>query len=356
MLGYLFVSYYDIRYHNMGFATTKCGLRGVMMEDERPDSTRRALLLAMTAASVGAIAIETAAAERHPPIIDTHVHLFDPNRPQGAPYIGPAGTLSNSRGAFPDRYAALMRPLGVVGAVAIEASPWIEDNLWLAQTCGENDMMVGMVGNLRPEAAEFPEYLARFALNPLFRGIRYGNLWNYDLAGQSTNSRFLGELRRLGAADRVLDTANPNIDLLQAVLRVSDGAPDLRIVIDHLPHLDAANSDRSRYDAALREMQSRPNIFAKLSSVIHRMGDQTSSELKDHRARLDQLTETFGENRVLFGSDWPNSDGTATVDQVVNLMREYFSNKSPVAAEKFFWRNSLRVYKWIKRTTDQPAA
>jgi L-fuconolactonase len=315
------------------------------------------LLLAMTAASVGAMAIETAAAaDEQPPIIDTHIHLFDPNRPQGAPYIGPAGTLSNTRGAFPDRYSALMRPLGVVGAVAIEASPWIEDNLWLAQTCEANDMMVGMVGNLRPEAAEFPEYLARFALNPLFRGIRYGNLWDYDLAGQSKNARFLGELRRLAAADRVLDTANPRIDLLQAVLRVSDGAPDLRIVIDHLPHLDPPNSDRSSYDAALREMRSRPNIFAKLSSVIHRVGDQTSSELKDHRARLDQLWETFGEDRVLFGSDWPNSDGTATVDQIVNIMREYFSGRGPIAAEKFFWRNSLRVYKWAKRTGDQPGA
>jgi L-fuconolactonase len=326
--------------------------------DERPDSTRRALLFAMTAAGVGAMALETAAAaaDKPPPIIDTHIHLFDPNRPQGAPYIGPPGTSSNTRGAFPDRYSALMRPLGVVGAVAIEASPWIEDNLWLAQICEANDMMVGMVGNLRPEAAEFPEYLARFALNPLFRGIRYGNLWDYDLAGQSKNARFLGELRRLAAADRVLDTANPRIDLLQAVLRVSDGAPDLRIVIDHLPHLDPPDSDRSSYDAALREMRSRPNIFAKLSSVIHRVGDQTSSELKDHRARLDQLWETFGEDRVLFGSDWPNSDGTAAVDQIVNIMREYFSGRGPIAAEKFFWRNSLRAYKWTKRTADQPGA
>ena len=35
------------------------------------------------------------------PIIDTHIHIFDPNRPQGAPYKGPNGSETNKTGAFP---------------------------------------------------------------------------------------------------------------------------------------------------------------------------------------------------------------------------------------------------------------
>jgi L-fuconolactonase len=289
------------------------------------------------------------------PIIDTHVHLFDPNRPQGAPYKGPAGTLSNTLGSFPDRYSTLVRPLGVVGAIAVEASPWIEDNLWLLEACAANDIMVGTVGNLRPDSPEFPEYLDRFRKNPLFRGIRYGNLWHYDLVEKSKDPEFLERLKRLADADLVLDTANPRVDLLQAILRVSDAVPDLRVVIDHLPNLEPTAENRKELTGVLRELKPRAGVFAKLSSVIHKVDDRVSSSLADHRDRLDELFETFGEDRVLFGSDWPNSDGTATLERIVGIMREYFASKPPIAAEKYFWKNSVRAYKWIKRAADQPA-
>src|SRR5215203_2556442 len=61
------------------------------------------------------------------PIIDTHIHLFDQTRPQGAPYFGNAG---NTQPSFPATYRTLA-PAGIVGAIHIEASPWIEDNLWV---------------------------------------------------------------------------------------------------------------------------------------------------------------------------------------------------------------------------------
>jgi L-fucono-1,5-lactonase len=130
--------------------------------------------------------------------------------------------------------------------------------------------------------------------------------------------------------------------------------PALRIVIDHLPALDPAEADQAAYDTALREIGKRPQIFVKLSEIIHRVNGRVSTELTAYRARLDTLMGVFGEDRVLFGSDWPNSDGVAPVDKVFAVANEYFRSKPRPVAEKYFWKNSVAVYKWIKRDPLQP--
>ena len=67
------------------------------------------------------------------------------------------------------------------------------------------------------------------------------------------------------------------------------------------------------------------------------------------------LMRYMGEDRVVFGSDWPNAVGVSEVPDTVALVREYFSTKSRDAAEKFFWKNSVTAYKWVKRAPDQPS-
>ncbi len=219
----------------------------------------------------------------------------------------------------------------------------------------KDPIIVGVVGNLEHDKPEFAEYLERYHKNALFRGIRYGNLWGRDVTKQSTNPDFIGGLKRLADADLVLDTANPRVALLEAMIRVSDAVPRLRIVLDHLPSLDPAEAERGAYDAAVRELGKRPQIFVKLSAIIHRVNGQVSTELGAYRARLDRLVEAFGEDRILFGSDWPNSDGVAPVDKVFAIAKEYFLTQPRPVAEKYFWRNSLAAYKWIRRDPSQPA-
>ena len=159
-------------------------------------------------------------------MVDCHIHLFDQTRPQGAPYSGGG---ANTEPALPARYRKLASPLGIVGAIEIEASPWIEDNLWVLEVEESDPMMVGTIGNLQPEKPEFKEYLDRYRKNRLFLGIRYGNLWGYNLANQVANPTFIEGLKLLQQADLTLDTANPAPDLIEAVLRVNDrgaGAAD----------------------------------------------------------------------------------------------------------------------------------
>jgi len=309
------------------------------------------------AATAAAAAIPWPSEAQGPPIpiIDTHIHLFDPTRPQGAPYSGPPPAPGATPiAAYPERYRKLAVPLGVVGAIKVEASPWIEDNLWVLEVAQRDPIMVGVIGNLEPDKPEFPQYLERYHKNPLFRGIRYGNLWGRDITTQSTNPVFVAGLRRLAEADLVMDTANPRVPLLEAIIRISDAVPALRIVLDHLPALDPAEADRTAYDRALKEIGQRPQIYVKLSEIIHSVNGQVSTELHPYRARLDALMAVFGEDRVLFGSDWPNSDGVAPVDSIFAVAKEYFLARPRPVAEKYFWRNSLAAYKWVKRDSSQP--
>src|SRR6185436_4652045 len=94
------------------------------------------------------------------PIIDTHIHLFDPTRPQGAPYTGPPGVPTEP--SLPPRYRRLASPLGIVGAVKVEASPWVEDNLWVLEVAERDTIVVGVVGNLEPDKPDFAEMFARY--------------------------------------------------------------------------------------------------------------------------------------------------------------------------------------------------
>ena len=290
------------------------------------------------------------------PIIDTHIHLFDSNRPQGAPYKG--GRNFTGGVALPAMYEKFARPLGIVGALEVDASPWVEDNLWVLETIQPSTLMVGTIGNLQPEKPEFGAYLERYAKNPLFRGIRYGTNWGYNIAQQADNPVFIDGLKLMAKGKLVLDTANPRMDLLQAVVKISDKVPDLRIIIDHLPSFDPTPQNQADYDAVLKEISTRPLIYTKLSEIVHPVGPPPGTltpGLAAHRDRLDTLMGCFGEDRVVFGSDWPNCVGVSEVPDTVALVREYFSTKSRAAAEKYFWKNSVAAYGWIKREPGQPA-
>jgi L-fuconolactonase len=116
------------------------------------------------------------------PIIDTHVHLFDPTRLQGVPYAGPKGQPPQM--ALPENYHRQIPGTGIVGAIIVEASPWIEDNLWILERANSDPLFVGVVGSLDPSKPEFPEYLNRFSKNPLWRGIRYAGCGRWKTASR----------------------------------------------------------------------------------------------------------------------------------------------------------------------------
>jgi predicted TIM-barrel fold metal-dependent hydrolase len=288
------------------------------------------------------------------PVIDSHIHLFDPTRSGGVPWPEKTDSVLY-RPSLPSRYAHLAEPHHVVGAIAVECSSWLVDNFWLMDVVERNLIMLGFIGDLVPGAPDFAATLDRLHRSPLFLGIRYGNLWDRDLGRDSAKPGFVSGLQLLAEAGLVLETANPDASLIAAVVKVTDRVPNLRIVLDHLPHAQVPSepATRAAYDSNLRELARRPSVFVKGSEIVKRIDGRTSLDPVAYKDALDQLWELFGEDRLFFGSDWPNSDSLASYDETFGVAQRYIDTRSAAAQRKFFWKNSISVYNWRPRSAAQ---
>jgi predicted TIM-barrel fold metal-dependent hydrolase len=278
-------------------------------------------------------------------IIDTHTHFYDPTRPQGVPWPGKDDKLLFRR-VLPDEFKKLVKPFGVVGTIVVEASPWVEDNQWLLELAAREPFLVGVIGRLDPRTDDFAKNLHRFARNPLFRGIR---LTHSELkAGLKEN--LVERCKLLIEHNLVLDV-NGGPDMPADVAWLASELPKLRIVINHAANLRIDGKEPpSSWVKGMQAAAKHPNVFCKVSALVEQTGHKPApQDVKYYRPVLDNLWELFGEDRLIYGSNWPVSNGAAPYETVVGIVREYFTAKRERAAAKFFLANSKTVYGWVAR-------
>ena len=179
-----------------------------------------------------------------------------------------------------------------------------------------------------------------------------------EVVGEASDGVAAADLAASSVPDVVLmDVRMPKQSGIEACSSIKDVAPNARIIMDHLPSFDPTPDNQKAYEDVVQEMAKRPNIFVKLTEVYHpRLID--GSVVDDYTFlanRLEYLYHLFGEDRVMFGTDYPNSYGVATISEEVGLMKKFFSKKTKAQAEKYFWRNAAHIYKYVKRTPDQPS-
>jgi len=266
--------------------------------------TRRNVLLSTGAALLTAAPVSQ--------IVDTHIHIYDPSRPQGVPWPPKSNELLY-KPTLPVTFEAVAKPLGITGCIVIEASAWLEDNQWVLDQAKEHPIILGFVGHLDPASPDFRTHLNRFSKNRLFKGIRLNSNQIVELPPDA--------LRPLADAGLMLD-AMGNAKMIPALAKLP---PNLRIAIDHMPEEPPGWTERR---AELRDLAQRPNIYAKVSGVLG-----TRPEL------LDEVLAMFGPERVMYGSNWPVSNRRGSYAQVLAAVK-------PLESDKFFWKNAKDCYRW----------
>jgi predicted TIM-barrel fold metal-dependent hydrolase len=306
--------------------------------------SRRAFLRQAAAASVPLLG---SAVESGLRILDTHVHFYDPTRPEGVPW--PAKGSPIYRRTLPVDYLAAAGKSPVTrGVIIVEASAWLEDNQWVLDLAAREPLVAGVVGRLTPGDSEFAGQVKRFATNPLFRGIRVAGA---QLAKQVDDAAFLAGLEALTDAGLSLDV-NGNAATHPAIAQVAARFPVLRIILNHLglPGDPAAGLPAS-WGEGIRVLGERTNVFCKVSAVVEQAKSEygrAPTSLATYRGILDPLWESFGSERLLYGSNWPVCERGAGLPAVEALALEYFTPRGSTVVDQVFWRNSQAAYRWTR--------
>jgi predicted TIM-barrel fold metal-dependent hydrolase len=286
-------------------------------------------------------------AQQGPPdldIIDCHTHFYDPTRPEGVPFPGKGTPLY--RTTLPEHLRAQKMFRKVTGTVIVEASPWVEDNAWLLKLAEKDPFVVGIVGNLQPGTPAFAKDLKRFAANPLFRGIRISGA----LLEKLLEADALGDLQRLADHDLALDV-NGGVD---AVARLAARMPSLRIVVNHSGHAPVtAAGPTAAWTEAIRAAAQHPKVFCKISHLVRRAEHEArapgTTELDFYRPYLDAVWDAYGEDRVIYASNWPVSDSISDYEALQRISLLHAFEKGDAATRKFCSLNAQKAYRWVER-------
>jgi L-fuconolactonase len=301
---------------------------------------RRAFLIS-TAATIAA-GCATTGPDHEIGIVDTHTHFYDPSRPQGVPWP-PKNDPVLYRTVLPSELKSIAKPLRVAGPVVVEASPRVEDNAWILDLAKSEPFILGLVGHLKPGQPNFARDLDRFAANRQFRGIRTGG-WDIPLAPEKSD--YVRDLRLLTERGLSLDVLGGPDDLPK-IAQLAAAIPDLRIIINHCAgvHIDGKAPDE-KWVAGIRQAAVHPRVLMKLSGLPEATGKEFSAprDVEFYRPTIDLLWKEFGEDRLIFGSNWPVSARFVDYPTALAIVQAYFREKSPAARRKYFRTNAVKVY------------
>ena len=266
------------------------------------------------------------------PKIDCHNHIFDPQR---FPYASdthyrPSGQESGRAELF----LAVLEAHGVRKALVVGPnSGYGTDNRCLldaiARSAGRFKGIAVVDNGIAFDELEAlkAQGIVGVAFNPSFLGVAY-----YLQAGE-----LLKKLERLG----MLLQVQVERDQLPALKPLLDGAPLLRLLIDHCgkPHAEAGLHQPGF--VALLELGRSGRAFVKLSGLAKFSREPHPHE--DTWPFVGALVEAFTLERCVWGSDWPYLRATERIDYGVQLKLVERLFPDPAERRRLLWETPLQL-------------
>jgi predicted TIM-barrel fold metal-dependent hydrolase len=243
-------------------------------------------------------------------------------------------------------------PAGTAGAIAIECSEWPEDNQWVLDRIGNDPFFYGLVGNLKPGDTAYDSLLNRFSKNKKFLGIR---LRTQGIHRSNLSSAMIDDFKALKDSGLVLDILlTPESDVtLDDANAIAEKIPGLPIMLDHCAcaNINGMAPDPS-WVSNVRLLAQYPNVFCKISSLFGRSAQKPApTALPYYTPVLDSLYKIFGQDRLVYASNWPVLMTGGNYADHQALIVSYYQAKADSIAEKVLWKNAEKFYHISNSTT-----
>ena len=271
--------------------------------------------------------------------IDAHQHFWNYDAAE-YPWIGE--NMKHLRRDFlPPDLARAQAKAGLDGSIAVQARQSLEESRWLLGLADESAIIRGVVGWVDLQSATVGRDLAGLARHPRFVGVRHV-VQDEPEDGFMLRPNFLrglGELSHFNLAYDLLIFPKQ----LPAAIQVARKFPGQRFVLDHIAKPFIKDGTLSPWVQHLRELALSPNVWCKISGLVTE-ANWGRWKPADFHPYLDVVLEAFGEDRLMFGSDWPVCLASGSYENVLALARDYFQKLPEAAREKIFGGNAAKFY------------
>lgn len=280
------------------------------------------------------------------PIVDSHVHLWNPERFL-MPWLSGSDVLGRSY--LPSDYRSL------TGNVDIEAFVYVEVDVephyalleaqWVNSLATDEPRLQAIVAHAPLEHGRHVDscLAALHTIGPRIKGVRrllQGEA-NPDFCLQDS---FMTGVQLLPHYDFSFDICIRHYQL-EAATELVRRCPEVSFILDHIAKPDIAARLRDPWYAQMRSLASLPNVVCKISGVITEANHQ-SWTAEDIAPYIGHALDVFGEDRVLFGSDWPVVRLAAEYERWVETLDRLTANLSATARQKLWVENARRAYRF----------
>lgn len=272
--------------------------------------------------------------------IDAHQHFWR-YRPEEFPWIS-AEMPTLRRDRLPGDLEPHLRAARIDGCIAVQARQSGDETRFLLDLAGAHPFIRGVVGWVDLCVPDVARTLAGLAASPWLVGIRHLLQDEPDDAFM-LRPGFRRGIRALGEAGLAYDLLLFPRHLAYALALVRE-FPGVRFVVDHLAKPSIAAGDLAAWEPGIRALAAEPNVACKLSGMVTE-ADWSGWKATDFRPFLDVAFDTFGPDRLLFGSDWPVCELAATYPEVTGIVEEYLAVSAPGSAEAVMGGNAARWYR-----------
>jgi L-fuconolactonase len=278
------------------------------------------------------------------PIIDTHLHLWDPGHLR-YPWLDD-NALLNQPYLLEDYRRAC-------GAVQVEQMVFLQCECDFAQFMQEADWVTGLAQTdarltgivpwapLEKGEAARPD-LERLAANPLIKGIRRIIQFEPD-PEFCLRPDFVKGVQALPDYGLHFEICIAHTHLANTIKLVAQ-CPNTQFILDHIAKPDIKHGLLEPWKQELKTLAGFANVWCKISGLVTE-ADQQHWTREDLKPYIDHVVECFGIDRVLYGSDWPVAIQATTYPRWVETLAWALSGCSDTELRQVFHDNARAFYR-----------
>jgi L-fuconolactonase len=273
-------------------------------------------------------------------IVDSHQHFWQVGRFDYPWMSSDLGVLY--RDYSPSDLEPILAANDVAKTVLVQASNTVAESRWLLELADQYPFIAGVVGWIDLMNPNCADQLEELVAHPKFKGVRHlvESEPQDDWLAQPSVLRGLKQLAlRQLSYDLLVHPRH-----LKHVHTAAEHCSDLRLVIDHLAKPPIARGEFSEWSKQFRPLADVTNIHCKLSGLVTE-ANWNSWTTDDLRPYIDFALDSFGPDRLMFGSDHPVCLLAASYERVLDSFQEVLRDLDDGQRTKIFRDNALEFYR-----------